>query len=93
MLKILVRVAVMPKEINEYLRFKSDLVIRKDKLTKSVCSDTFQCCVVSVMDKITRMVSEMKVDDKTDYPESECFRNMSMVAPSMVMEIKKRVSS
>ena len=80
----------MPEEINEYSRFKSDLVIRKDKLPKSICSDTFQCCVVSVVDEITGMVSEMKIEDETDYPENECFRNMSAVAASMVMEILKK---
>lgn len=78
---------ILPEDVNEYLKPKSDIVIRKDKLATSVYSDTFQCCVVSVVDVVTGTVSEMKIDDETDYPESKCFRNMSAVAASMAMEI------
>ena len=52
-----------------------------------------KCCVVSivedvpVVDVITGLVGGIKIDDDTDYPESECFRNMSAVGASMAMEV------
>ena len=81
---------ILPEEINEYTCSKSDLVIRKDKL---VPSDIIKCCVVSiiedipVVDVISGLVEEIKIDDDADYPESECFRNMSAVGASMAMEV------
>ena len=81
---------ILPEEINEYACSKADLVIRKDKL---VSTDIVECCMVSIIedvpavDVITGLVGELKIDDDTDYPESECFRNMSAVGASMAMEV------
>lgn len=39
----------------------------------------------------TKLQEWLKVDNETDYPESKCFRNISVVAASMVMEIFKKI--
>ena len=39
---------LLPEEINEYSKSKSDIVIHKDQLATSIFSDTFQWCMVSV---------------------------------------------
>ncbi len=81
---------ILPEEVNEYAKSKSDLVIRKDQL---VPPGVMRCCVVSVVkdvptvEVIKGLVSEIKLTDEGDYPESECLRNMSAVVTSMAMEV------
>ena len=81
---------ILPEEITEYAKSKADIIIRKDQL---VTQDVFKCCVVSLTDDVPAvnwtkgLVGEIKLDDETEYPESECFRNMSALAASMSMEI------
>ena len=59
---------IVPEEINEYSKSKSDIVVRKDNLATSISSDTFHCCMISVVDMVTGM---MKMPDETDRDDED----------------------
>ena len=76
---------ILAEEVNEYAASRADLVIRRDKGKAT----NAECCLVSVdvhsVDCVG-MVAELKMDDNTNLPIWECFRNMSAIAVSLAVE-------
>ena len=68
---------LMPTELTEYAASEADLVIIPDK---AITNDTTVCMVM------LGLVAEVKEKDEGDFPISECYRNMSAVAASLVVQ-------
>lgn len=78
---------IKAEELNEYAASKADLVVRRVKENETY----LDCCIVSIdvppLTDCIGMVAEMKIDDSSNTPIWECFRNMSAVAAKLALEV------
>ena len=62
------------EDVNEYAASKADLVVRK---VNNMIKNNVECCVVSVESvDCLGMVAELKIDDDSNLPVLECFRDI-----------------
>lgn len=73
---------MIPNEITDYACSLSDLVIYANK----PLSDHPGICMVSLVPEVSGLVAEIKESDETDFPLSECYRNMSAVAAALTIQ-------
>ena len=71
------------EEVNEYSTSQADLVIQKVQ-----ANPILQCCTVSINEEkcVSRLVAELKLNDKTLHPIWEFFHNMSAIGSYMAVK-------